>query len=84
VTRFDRQALRVAHAAYAAARAEREVAQREAEKAWVTLQASPDTIEYQIAWNLALRHEAAAVDRLSQAERDYTRAGGYALADPED
>jgi hypothetical protein len=84
VKTVDEQALRVAGEAYAAARAERELAQREAEAAWVTLEASPDTIEYQIAWTLARRHEAAALARTVQAERRYVRAGGYALADPED
>jgi hypothetical protein len=80
----DRRALRAATEAHAAARVELELAQHEAEAAWARLEASPDTIEYQIDWNIARRREAAAVAQARQTERAYTRAGGYALADPED
>lgn len=36
--------------------------------AYERLEASPDTIEYQIDWNLARLHEAAAARRLAQAD----------------
>ena len=78
------RALSAAVQTHAAARAELELAVREAEAAWDRLQASPDTIEYQIDWNIARRHEAAAVARARRSERDYMEAGGYALTDPED
>lgn len=84
MSRPDQRALRGAAEAQAAARAELALAKREAEAAWARLQANPDTIEYQIDWNVARRHEAAAVTRATQAERDYIKAGGYALTDPED
>ncbi|HUA47990.1 MAG TPA: hypothetical protein VMA77_22320 [Solirubrobacteraceae bacterium] len=77
-------ALHAAADAHAAACAQLELAQRDAEAAWDRLQASPDTIEYQIDWNLARRHEAAALAKVTEAERRYIRAGGYALTDPEE
>ena len=44
----------------------------------------PDTVEYQIDWNVARRQEAAAAARARQTEREYVKAGGYALTDPEE
>lgn len=79
----DQQALRAAADAYASARREHDTAKAGAEAAHRALEASPETIEYQIDWNVARREEVAAAWRLRQAEEAYRTAGGY-LADEED
>ena len=58
-------------------RRESEAASAVADAAYERLQASPETIEYQVDWNVARREEAAAGWRLRQAEERYRRAGGY-------
>jgi hypothetical protein len=84
MTTRDRHRLPAAAEAHAAARAQRDLAERRAQAAWDRLQASPHTIEYQIDWSIARRGEAAAEAKVAQTERDYLRAGGYALSDPGD
>jgi hypothetical protein len=79
----DQRALRAAAEAYAASRREYQVAKAAAEAAYERLQASPETIEYQIDWNVARREEAAAAGWLRQAEQGYREAGGY-LADEDE
>jgi len=79
----DQRALRAAAEAYSAARHDHQAAQAAAEAAWERLEASPETLEYQIDWNAARREEAAAAWRLKQAEEAYRRAGGY-VADSEE
>jgi hypothetical protein len=73
----DQQALRAAAEAYAEARREYAAAKAAAEAAYACLQASPETIEYQIDWNVARRDEAAAAWHVKQAEESYRSAGGY-------
>lgn len=83
MSRVDQAALRAAADAYDAARRKYEAAKAAAEAAYERLQASPETIEYQIDWNVARREEAAVAWRLKQAEEAYRKAGGY-LADRDD
>ena len=73
----DQRVLRTAAAAYAAARSEYEAAKTAADQAYERLQASPDTIEYQIDWNITRREEAAAAWRVQEAQARYRAAGGY-------
>ena len=73
----DQRALRAAADAYSATRSEYEAAKAAADQAYERLQASPETIEYQIDWNVARREEAAAAWRVKEAEARYRRAGGY-------
>ena len=82
--RVDQRQLRVAADAYAAARDEVRVARKLADAAWVRLQASQDTLEYQIDWSSASKREAAAAARLEAAKAAYRDAGGYAAGDPEE
>lgn len=79
----DQRALRPAADAYIAARQEYEKARTGADAAYDRLQASPETLEYQIDWNVSRRAEAAAADRLQRAERAYRKAGGY-VAGPDE
>ncbi len=79
----NQRALRVAAERYVAARREYRAAKAVAEAAYDRLQASPETIEYQIDWNLTRREEAAAAWRLEQAGEAYRNAGGY-LPDEEE
>lgn len=73
----DQRALRVAAGAYSAARSEYDAAKAAADETYERLQASPETIEYRIDWNVARRDEAAAAWRLKVAEERYLTAGGY-------
>jgi hypothetical protein len=68
--------LRSARDEYAAARADRAGASDAADAAYERLQASPDTLEYQIAWSEARKREAAAVFRERTAHVAYRLAGG--------
>ncbi len=77
MSRVDQRALRSAGDAYAAARRNYEAAQATANRAYERLQASPETLEYQIDWNVARRREAAATWRVKAAEEHYRKAGGY-------
>jgi hypothetical protein len=81
MTGVDQQALRAAADAYAAARADYEAVKAAADAAYERLEGSPETIEYQIDWNLARREEAAAAWRFKQAEDSYLGAGGYVAGD---
>jgi hypothetical protein len=76
--------VRAAAEAYASARAELQAAHQQADAAWTRLQASPDTLEYQIDWSEARRHEAALAARVAAAEREYVRVGGYARDEPDE
>lgn len=62
---------------YASARREHRAATIAADAAYERLLASPDTIEYQVEWNVARRHEAATASRLKQAKADYEKAGRH-------
>ena len=73
----DQRALRAAADAYVAARQEYENARTAADSAYDRLHASPETLEYQIDWNVSRRAEAAAANRLQRAEQAYREAGGY-------
>lgn len=77
MSRVDQRALQAAAVAFGAARNDYEAAKTDADAAYERLQVSPETIEYQIDWNVARREEAAAAWRLSQAEQAYREAGGY-------
>ena len=79
----DQRALVAAADAYVAARRDYEHAVTDAAAAYERLEASPDTLEYQIDWNLARRAEADAAWRLERAAEAYRTAGGY-LAGPGD
>jgi hypothetical protein len=79
----DQQALRAAADAYAAARADYEAVKDAADAAYERLEASPDTLEYQIDWNVTRREEASAASRFKRAENSYLRAGGYVARDEE-
>jgi hypothetical protein len=79
----DQQLLRAAADAYAAARVDYEAVKRAADAAYERLEASPETIEYQIDWNVTRREEASAAWRFKQAEKSYLRAGGYVAGDEE-
>ena len=68
--------LRSAADDYATARAARAAASDAADAAYERLQASPDTLEYQIDWSEARKREAAAVFRERTAEVAYRLAGG--------
>jgi hypothetical protein len=74
---IDQRVLDAAADAYAAARREFEGATSAADQTYERLQASPETIEYQIDWNVARREEAAAASRVKEAEERYRKAGGY-------
>jgi hypothetical protein len=73
----DQQALRVAADSYRTARQQYAAAKVAAHTAYQRLQASPETLEYQIDWNVTRREEAAAAERLRQAAEAYRKAGGY-------
>jgi hypothetical protein len=73
----DQRALRAAAEACAVARHQHRAAKDDAAVAYDRLQASAETIEYQIGWNVARREEAGAAWRLKQAEDAYRAAGGY-------
>jgi len=73
----DHRALRAAADAYVAARADYQAVKASADAAYDRLEASPETLEYQIDWNVARRAEAAAAWRLTRAEEAYSKAGGY-------
>jgi hypothetical protein len=73
----DQRALRAAADAYAATRSVYEDAKAAADQAYERLQASPETIEYQIDWNVARREEAAAAWRVKESEERYRKVGGY-------
>jgi hypothetical protein len=79
----DQRALRAAADAYDAARQEYENARTAADTAYDRLHASPETLEYQIDWNVSRRAEAAAANRLERAEQAYREAGGY-IAGPDE
>jgi hypothetical protein len=79
----DQRALGVATDGYVAARSDYEHAVTASAAAYERLEASPDTLEYRIDWNLARRAEADAAWRLERAEAAYRKAGGY-LAGPAD
>ncbi|HTX12600.1 MAG TPA: hypothetical protein VME22_28545 [Solirubrobacteraceae bacterium] len=81
MSEFDSQVLRAASDAYLVARREHDAATAAADAAYDRLQASPETLEYQIDWNVARRAEAAAAWRLERARTAYRQAGGY-LAGP--
>jgi hypothetical protein len=81
MTTSRERALRSAAEVYAVARVDLDLARSKAEAAWTRLQASPDTLEYQIDWSVARRREAAVAARARQAERDYVMAGGYVVTD---
>jgi hypothetical protein len=74
---IDPRALRVAAEAYVAARRDQEAAKAACDAAYERLEASRDTLEYEIDWETARREEAAAAWRLRRAEETYHRAGGY-------
>jgi hypothetical protein len=74
---IDQRVLEAAADAYAAARREYEHATSAADQTYERLQTSPETIEYQIDWNVARREEAAAAWRVKEAEERYCNAGGY-------
>ncbi|HTP18743.1 MAG TPA: hypothetical protein VMJ65_04015 [Solirubrobacteraceae bacterium] len=74
---IDQRVLDAAADAYAGARREYERATLAAGQTYERLQASPETIEYQIDWNVARREEAAAAWRVKEAEERYCKAGGY-------
>ncbi|MGH2887223.1 MAG: hypothetical protein ACRDPA_31760 [Solirubrobacteraceae bacterium] len=74
---IDQRVLGAAADAYAAARREYGDAKAAADQAYERLQASPETIEYQIDWNVARREEAAAAWRVKDSEERYRKAGGY-------
>jgi hypothetical protein len=76
--------LRVAADAYATARAECSTASDAADAAYEQLQASPGTLEYQIAWSDARKREAAAVFRARTAAVAYRLAGGTLIDDNDD
>jgi hypothetical protein len=73
----DQRVLAAVGDGYAAARREYERAKAVADQAYERLQRSPETIEYQIDWNVARRKEAAAAWRVEEAEERYRKAGGY-------
>lgn len=75
----DQRTLRAAADAYVMAICEYKAATAEAHAACDRLQASPETIEYQIDWNVARREEAAAHRRMNQANETHRRAGGYVV-----
>jgi len=77
VRRADQRALLTAADAYAAERDRYRAAKDRAAATYEHLQASPETIEYQIDWNVARRGEAAAAWKVKQAEDAYRRAVGY-------
>jgi len=79
----DQRVLRAAADAYAAARANYEAVKAGADAAYERLERSPETIEYQIDWNVLRREEAAAASRFKRAEESYLRAGGYVASDDE-
>ncbi|HTU78561.1 MAG TPA: hypothetical protein VMF09_07360 [Solirubrobacteraceae bacterium] len=79
---IDKLALRAAASDYATAARECDAAQDAANRAYRRLEASPDTLEYQIAYSDARKREAAAALRKRQAAEAYLAAGGYALQDP--
>lgn len=81
---LDQGALRAATEAYKIARVDLRAARAQTNAVWTRLQASPDTLEYQIGWSTARRHEAAAASHLVDTERAYVSAGGYARSDPEE
>jgi len=72
----NQRLLHAAAVAYAAARADYEAAQAASNAAYERLEASPETLEYQIEWNVVRRAEAAVALRLSRAEEAYRDAGG--------
>jgi hypothetical protein len=76
-------ALQVAADAYAAASAECKDASDAADAAYERLQASPDTLAYQIDWTETRKREAAAVFNKRTAAIAYRLAGGH-LADERD
>jgi hypothetical protein len=63
--------------ACAVARDQHRAAEGDAAVSYDRLQASAETIEYQVGWNVARREEAGAAWRLKQAEDVYRAAGGY-------
>jgi hypothetical protein len=73
----DQRALGAAADAYAMARRNYERAVTAAAAVYERLEANPDTLEYQIDWNVARRGEADAAWRLKRAEDAYRAAGGY-------
>ncbi len=79
---IDREALRTAAAEYATTARECEAAEDAANRAYLRLETSPDTLEYQILYSQARKREAAAALRKRQAGEAYMQAGGYALQDP--
>jgi hypothetical protein len=79
----DQRALRAAAAAYTGARREYDRARTAAQSAHDRLEASPETLEYQIDWSVARRAEADAAWRLERAEEAYRQAGGY-VAGPDE
>lgn len=77
-------ALQAAAAEYASAIRECAAAEERANRAHRRLEASPDTLEYQIACAQARKREAAAALRKRRAEKTYLAAGGYVRKDPVD
>jgi len=73
MSEVDSAAVRAAAHACAAARSNYNAARAAADAAYERLQASPETIEYQIDWNVLRRQEAAAAWRLDQAQEGYRR-----------
>ncbi|HTZ63344.1 MAG TPA: hypothetical protein VMB51_04515 [Solirubrobacteraceae bacterium] len=79
---IDEQALRAAAVHYASARHDCRVAEDAARAAYLRLEASPDTLEYQIAYSEARKREAATALRKRRAQETYLLAGGYSEQDP--
>jgi len=77
MARIEPRTLDDAAGAYAGARRRYAAAKASADAAYERLQASPETLEYQIDWNVARRAESAANWRLKWAEEAYREAGGY-------
>lgn len=76
-----REKLRIAADALIAARRECAAAESAANAAYRRLEASPENLEYQIAFSEARKREAAAALRRRQAEAAYLAAGGYVRED---
>jgi hypothetical protein len=72
---IDKHAVRTAAKAYAAACRELREAEDAANAAWDRLETSPSTIEYQIDWNVARKHEAEMALKRRHAEQALRAAG---------
>ena len=79
---MSQRRLRAAAEAYATTRDEYRAAEEAANAAYRQLEASPDTLEFQIDWSEARKREAAAAWRMKDAEKALREAGGYARVEP--